>query len=367
MMIPSRSLCCFAIGGFSFAVAVNAANAPYAPSPVLRGWTIDWSTHQREAPGSDNWPMTWAADGHQYTAWGDGGGFGGSNSDGRVSLGVARVEGPANEYRGSNVWGGKAAEAPAQFEGKSYGMLAVGGALYMWVVPQPMPHLRESRLAWSEDRGRSWKRAEWAFRFEEGITVPTFLNFGQDYAGARDEFVYVYTIRPAYGPGGSTDPRAHPRGFDVHRPGLIDLLRVPKQRLRERGAYEFFASLDNDGTARWTSDVTKKEPVFRDPNGVGWNMSLSFSAGLKRYLLLAECGVTHKSRLGLFNAAEPWGPWTTVEYDEAWGEGHVPLTNFHWVLPTKWMSDDGLRFTVVFSGTETNDAFNTVSGKFVRR
>src|SRR5688572_6458484 len=96
------SLFSLAAAAFTFAVTANAADAPYPRSPVLRGWTIDWSTHQRQAPGSDNWPMTWAADDHLYTAWGDGGGFGGSNSDGRVSLGVARVEGPAHDYRGSN-------------------------------------------------------------------------------------------------------------------------------------------------------------------------------------------------------------------------------------------------------------------------
>lgn len=311
--------------------------------------------------------MTWAADGHQYTAWGDGGGFGGSNSDGRVSLGVARVEGAADDYHGVNVWGGKGAEAPAQFEGKSYGMLALGCTLYMWVVPQPMPHLRESRLAWSEDSGRTWKRADWAFRFEEGITVPTFLNYGKDYAGARDGFVYVYTIRPAYGPGGSPDPRAHPRGFDVHRPGLIDLTRVPKARIRERAAYEFFAGVHENSQPRWTSDAQNKKPVFTDVNGVGWNMSVSYNAGLKRHLLLTEHSTTHNGRVGLFDSREPWGPWTTVAYDDRWGEGHVPLTTFHWVLPTKWMSGDGLRFTLVFSGTETNDAFNTVLGRFLQQ
>jgi hypothetical protein len=263
------------------------------------------------------------------------------------------------------VWGGKAAEAPAQFEGKSYGIIAVSDVLYMWVVPQPMPHLRESRLAWSEDRGRTWKRAEWTFRFEDDVTVPTFLNFGRGDAGARDEFVYTYTIRPAYGPGGSPDPRAHPRGFDVHRPGLIDLARVRKDRIRDRAAYEFFAGLGDDGKARWISDIAKKKPVFRDPHGVGWNMSVSFNAGLKRYLLLTEHGATHQGRLGLFDAPEPWGPWTTVAYDDKWGEGHVPLTTFHWMLPTKWMTND--QFTLVFSGTDANDAFNTAAGKFLRR
>ena len=87
-------------------LGASAVPAPYPPSPVLAGMELDFSTHRRLAPGSDNWPTTWAADGHLYTAWGDGGGFGGTNSKGRVLLGIARVEGDAGAYTGRNLWGG---------------------------------------------------------------------------------------------------------------------------------------------------------------------------------------------------------------------------------------------------------------------
>ena len=93
---------------FGLAPSTIAAQAsPYPQSSEVTDVTFDWSTHNEEAPGSDNWPITWADDGHQYTSWGDGGGFGGTNFDGRVSLGVARVEGSASSYQGYNVWGGK--------------------------------------------------------------------------------------------------------------------------------------------------------------------------------------------------------------------------------------------------------------------
>ena len=54
------------------------AAAPYPPSRMIEGITWHWETHRTAAPGSDLWPVTWAADGHLYTAWGDGGGFGGT-------------------------------------------------------------------------------------------------------------------------------------------------------------------------------------------------------------------------------------------------------------------------------------------------
>ena len=337
---------------------------PYLPSPVIQRIEFDWRTHRRLAEGSDNWPTTWADDGNLYTAWGDGGGFGGSNSLGRVTLGVARVEGDGASYRGTNVWGGHQAEHSALFGGKSYGMISVDGALYVWVVPQPGPHLRECRIARSSDHGASWEQADWAFRFEGGLTIPTLLNFGRDNAGARDKFVYSYFIEPKWGP--ATPPESR-YGFEVHRPGCINLARVPNHAIMERDRYEFFAGLDETGTPRWSSNVSDKQAVFRDDNGVGWNVSVSFNAGLNRYLLATEHTETHAGRFGLFDAQHPWGPWTVVAYEDHWGKGHVEVSAFYWNFPTKWQNRDGRRVTMVFTGKNSNDSWNTVTGTFVIR
>jgi hypothetical protein len=57
------------------AVRVSRA-APYPPSSVIRGITFaPESTIVRQAIDSDNWPITWADDGEQYTSYGDGWGF----------------------------------------------------------------------------------------------------------------------------------------------------------------------------------------------------------------------------------------------------------------------------------------------------
>ncbi len=344
--------------------STNFAAPPYPPSPVIARVDFDWSTHRRLAPGSDNWPLTWADDGHQYTAWGDGGGFGGDNQQGRVTLGVARIAGDTDNYTGTNVWGGFAPEHPATFGGKSYGLLSVEGTLYMWVVPQPGPHLKECRLASSTDHGATWTRADWAFRFEDGLSIPTFLNFGRDYAGARDRFVYCYLIEPQWGPATPTGSKF---GFEIHRPGRIHLSRAPRGKLMQREAHEFFAGLDSGGHPRWSARLGDKQPAFADAGGVGWNVSVSYNAGLRRYLLSTEHHTTHAGKFGLFDAPEPWGPWTTVAYDEAWGAGQVEVSAFYWSLPAKWQSADGTRFTLVFTGKNTNDSWNTVAGRFERR
>src|SRR5687767_11439891 len=113
----SRTLSLFLLGTVMVqpVLAAEPVKPPYPPSPVIARAEFDFSTHRRLAPGSDNWPTTWADDGHLYSAWGDGGGFGGTNSKGRVLLGVARIEGDASNYTGKNVWGGFEPEQPAQF------------------------------------------------------------------------------------------------------------------------------------------------------------------------------------------------------------------------------------------------------------
>jgi hypothetical protein len=348
------------------ALSGDAPRPPYAPSPVIRGIALDWSTHRSDAPGSDNWQLTWADDDHQYAAWGDGGGFGGTNSDGRVSLGVARVEGSPDDYRGVNVWGGKNALNPATFAGKSWGMISAGGALYMWVVPKSLlaDMQSEARLHRSTDHGATWEAADWAFTRADGLTIPTICQFGKGNSGARDSYVYHYFI--------------HPRdatGYHIQKPGAIYLARAPKDRLMERAAYEFFAGMKGSAP-QWAHDAAAKRPVFEDrENGAGWVSSVAYVPGLKRYILMCDHTSSSRGNFGMFDAPEPWGPWTTVEYlhesnGTQFGTGHVEPNTFFWNIPVKWQSRDGKRFTMVFTGAgrgKNNDSFNLIRGEFLLR
>lgn len=323
---------------------------PYPPSPVITDIVFDWSTHKRHASGSDNWPVTWADDDHQYTSWGDGGGFGGTNSDGRVSLGIARVEGPWDNYSGYNVWGGKNGANPAQFSGKSYGIVSVDGVLYMWVGPgSNTVSYDEARIARSTDRGATWLKASWAFLKSTKLIMPTILQFGKDYAGARDGYVYSYFIRL----------QGNPSSLGVHKPGMIDLARVPKDKIMDQASYEFFAGLDAGGSPRWTSDQSLRQPVFQNPEGVGWTVAVSYNQGLKRYILTTEHTESFKGNLGIFDAPEPWGPWTTVAYYTNWS-----ASTFFWNFSNKWLSSDGKSFTLIYTGLGSNDSWNTVRGSF---
>jgi hypothetical protein len=181
--------------------------------------------------------------------------------------------------------------------------------------------------------------------------MPTFCQFGKDYRDARDHYVYIYAPRL----------QGQPVRLNVHKPGQIDLLRVPQDCLGDRSAYEFFAGLDGSGHPTWTEDLAARRPVFEDDRGVGWCLSVSHSVGLQRYFLCTEHDETDRGNLGLFDALEPWGPWTTVGYYNNWGNfDHT----FFWNFSNKWLSTDGQRFTMIFIGTGHNDAWNTVQGTF---
>ncbi len=352
--------------GFALAASLVPGSAetksPYAPSAVIRSAHFDWTTHKRAAQGSDNWQLTWADDDHLYGAWGDGGGFGGTNSDGRVSLGVARIEGAWDNYKGINVWGGKDCLKPANVDGKSWGMICVRRVLYMWVVPgSPLNVMqKEARLYQSRDHGLTWEPAVWAFTKDDQLMIPTICQFGRNYSDARDRFVYHYFIQPR-----------NDKSDSIQRPGAVYLARSDRERLIEREAYEFFTGLER-GRPTWKKDVAQKAPIFEDREGTGWVMSASYNAGLRRYLLMTDHTASNRGNLGIFDAPEPWGPWTTVMYlDESqatnFGAGRIEPNTFFWNAPTKWQSKDGLQFTLVFTGSgrgRDNDSFNLVRGRF---
>jgi hypothetical protein len=230
-------------------------------------------------------------------------------------------------------------------------MLSIGGVLHMWVSPgSGTDNYSEARLATSTNHGATWAKANWAFRQSDDLVIPTFLQFGKDYISARDSYVYSYAIR-----------LKDASDLKVQKPGQIDLMRVPQEQITNRASYEFFAGLDPQDNPTWTSNLSARRPVFEDPNGVGWNVSAIYNAGLERFLLCTEHDRSFQGNLGIFDAPEPWGPWTTVEYDQNWGGFG---SNFFWNFSNKWTSADGQDTTIIFTGTGANDSWNTVRGRF---
>jgi hypothetical protein len=234
-------------------------------------------------------------------------------------------------------------------------MISISGNLYMWVTGGKRENIfNQVRLYRSTDKGRTWKPASWNFTKSDDLMVPTILQFGKDYAGARDNFVYHYFIE-------LQDPSPN---LNIQRPGKIHLLRVDKSKIfSSKSNYQYFNGLDTKGNPIWSNSIGNKKPVFQDPNGVGWNVAVSYNPGLQRYILTTEHTKSHAGYIGIFDAPEPWGPWTTVEYDNN-GNWEGFGKTFYWNFPTKWLSSDGKDFTLAFTGIEANDSWNAIKGSF---
>jgi CubicO group peptidase (beta-lactamase class C family) len=302
---------------------------PYPRSRVIRD--VMWAPPEsvvRQAHDSDNWPLTWMDNNDLFTAYGDGFGFDPKVSA-KLSLGFARVAGSPEAFQGVNVRSESGERKGDGASGsKASGLLMVDGVLYMCVRNEG-----NSRLAWSLDRGATWDRSPW--RFEESFGCPTFLNFGKNYNGVRDDYVYIYS----------------PDADDAYTPAnRMVLARVPKDRIRERASYEFFTAIGKDGEPRWTDAVERRGAVFENP-GRCYRSSVSYNAGLNRYLwcqIIPNGDTRFRGGFAVYDAPEPWGPWTTAFYTELWDIGPGETNSF----PTKWMSLDGKTLYLVFSGND---------------
>ena len=301
--------------------------SPYPPSEAIQSVTFASASSMVRKAQADNWPITWADDDNQYAAHGDGPGFGPPTNDWRkdLSLGFAKISGPPDTFKGIAVRSDGERYGPGPSGPKPSGMLMIDGALYMWVR-----NMGTSRITCSKDYARSW---EWGFTWSRSFGCPTFLNFGRNYAGARDEYVYVYSH--------DSDSAYWPADRMV-------MARTPKSEVMNRDAYQFFKGVDSDGNPAWTKDIGERGAVFTHL-GKCYRSGISYNEGLRRYLwcqTLPGGDPRFEGGFGIYEAPEPWGPWKTVYFTKEWDVGPGETSSF----PTKWMSADGKVCYLVFSG-----------------
>jgi hypothetical protein len=323
------------------ALPVGGQEPPCPPSRVIR--SIEWAPATsivRQAKDGDNWPVTWGADDAIYTTWGDGTGFV-PKVERKLSCGFARVTGGPADFQATNIRSTAEQLGEGRKGKKGWGILSVGGTLYLWFGHADNDG-GKMQLAWSRDSAKSWTFADW--RFDE-FGMIGFVNFGRDYAGARDDYVYAYS-------------HDHPRA-DSPADRFV-LMRAPKDRLTERNAWQFLERLDERGQPAWTSDIARRGGVFQHRDGC-LRSAMVYCPGLKRYLWWQQVPQPEGAKdrgdtrfaggFGIYDAPEPWGPWTTAYFTTKWDVGPGEHADF----PAKWMSSDGRELYLVFSG---EDAFS---------
>ncbi|KPK44196.1 MAG: hypothetical protein AMJ65_03655 [Phycisphaerae bacterium SG8_4] len=319
--------------------ATATCGPPYPPSTVIR--KMIWApanTIIRKAAGGDNWPITWADDDAIYTTWGDGWGFE-PKVPKKLSLGFARIVGTPGDFVGTNI------RSPAEQSGggrsgrKGWGIISIDGMLYL-LMGHADRQGGQTQLAWSGDYARTWTFANWRF---PQFGLVGFVNYGKDYEGARDNYVYAYS---------HDGPLA-----DTPADRFI-IMRVPKDRITEQGFWEFFERADQAGNAVWSRDFKRRGGVFSHADCC-LRSAITYSAPLRRYLWWqqipapkgsADRGDTRfEGGFAVYDAPQPWGPWSTAFYTEAWDVG----PGEHGDFPAKWMSADGRELYLVFSGDDS--------------
>ena len=318
------------------------SGAPYPFSTTVTRLTWDSELLKMEGCISgDNWPIAWVNDDLQITAFCDGKGF--SRQAPSLSQGFACVYGDPPDFHAENF----KSDADTPMGGGSKGikasdMIGVDGVLYMFVrnyKPPGSDDFTNARLARSTNLGVNWTWAEW--HFSDTFGCPAFVQFGKNYQGARDDYVYVASQANDSAYGFSPD---------------IVMARVRIDSVMDRDRYEFFAGRDVSGAPRWSRDIAERKPIFTDPKGTQ-RIAITFNPGLGRYILatshLAGKEATHTAALGVFEAPEPWGPWSTVYYDDHWSvEDGKDCRTYHHRFPPKWISTDGKTMWLLYSGLD---------------
>ncbi|MHC4542373.1 MAG: DUF4185 domain-containing protein [Planctomycetota bacterium] len=318
------------------------SDAPYPPSKVITKLTWDADVLKMEGCISgDNWPIAWVGENLQITAFCDGKGF--SQQAPSLSQGFARVYGDPPDFRAENFQ----SDADTPMGGGSKGikasdMVIIDGVLYMFVrnyKPPGSDDFTNARLARSTNLGANWTWADW--HFSDTFGCPAFVQFGKNYEGARDDYVYIASQANDSAYGFSPD---------------IVLAHVRIDSVMDRQRYDFFAGLDANGKPLWSRDLARRKPIFTDPKGTQ-RIAITYNPALGRYILttshLPGAKVTHTAALGIFEAPEPWGPWSTVYYDDHWSvKDGLDCRTYHHRFPPKWISADGKTMWLLYSGLD---------------
>ena len=73
------------------------------------------------------------------------------------------------------------------------------------------------------------------------------MQFGANYKGARDKYVYVAS-------------QANNDAYE-YSPDIV-MARVLRDRISDRGAYQFFSGLDAKDKATWSADLSARKAIF---------------------------------------------------------------------------------------------------------
>jgi hypothetical protein len=265
----------------------------------------------------------------------------------------------------------------------NFGILAVGDTIYQFLstpdrpfdTNKRRPRFIGAKLIYSPDNGATWHNQDgstpvrwesWEKRNQKNMaffkepadafSLLTCLQMGQNYRDNTDGYAYVYS------PNGNTEGTMNE----------LVLARVPKDRIAQRSAYEFFVHRNDDGNAKWSGDIAERGPVHTFAKGwvntaihpYAWHPSVVYVKPLGLYLMAnwgmgcADDGMWFgkPSYLGFWTAPHPWGPWTQIHEEKAWTPaGDQNARCYQPQIAPKWIAADGKSFWLVWTDYQIKD------------
>ena len=125
--------------------------------------------------------------------------------------------------------------------------------------------------------------------------------------------------------------------------------------------------MDINGDPIWSANIADRAPVFEFSGGSS-RLDVVYNPGLGRYLMTMRgrdrALAGNPNHFSIYDAPEPWGPWTTVYYSETYYGDPLPAgSEWHggWDesqrFPSKWIDADGTGLDLLCS---CFDAFSVV-------
>ncbi len=337
------------LDGEIFAAAKSIVSAP--PSPVLRGieWLSDVVPYPEKDKRGDTFPVTWSDDDDIYTSAGDP-----VWPDKGSGLDVERLIGNAPDFKLERVnpmrdysgWGGCGP--------KPTGLLSAQGKLYLAFqnmtgrsdlppneadIMATYGHGYDAQIVASGDHGKTWipdlKTVHNPMFPGRTFGAPAFINFGKDNAGARDNFVYAVS------------------GDGWDNGTALRLGRVPAAEIMKTESWQWVSGVGGDGLPVWSSEMAHSVPILTHPGYLGC-VDMVYLRGISRYLLHSwhhkvKSNPDAGSELIVYDAPEPWGPFTLVHHQDPWET--TELNPYNPRLPLKWFDQQKLEGWMVFSGS----------------
>ncbi|GFE83694.1 hypothetical protein GCM10011487_56940 [Steroidobacter agaridevorans] len=341
-------------------------------------------TTLRLGGNGDNFHMTWAADDDQFVAVCDGLGWL-KDPKRYYNSRLYRIAGGPQQAQFREVEGYPELTGLLNTENiqryYGFGTLAMNGHIYQFLSTPNHQFTSDAGTVWpgarfvgvklifSPDEGRTWfnqSRATpvvwepWSERskinmlfFEEpqdAFSLLSVLQMGQNYAQNKDGYIYVYA------PNGNTEGTMN----------QLVMFRVPTNAILHRDEYEYFAGLQQSGSARWVRDLGARSAVHTFPSGWvntsihpwAWMPSVTYNAPLGLFMMVSwgmGCAPDGSwfgkpSYLGLWVATNPWGPWSQIHEETSWIPQNDPAARaFAPQISPKWISRDGKSFWLVWA------------------